>query len=249
MNSPRLILFALLCVTFLAGADAPAEGSRPRLGRKAASGTDAGVIKPTLRDTIRANVYADNWFALCVNGRLVAVDPIDFLPHNVVSVDLLPEYPMTIAVLAMDNADPRTGHEYGTSIGDGGFILKFSDGTVTNASWKARAFFRGPVAGPGGEKRVERQPLPARWYAVDFDDADWAPAVEYTVERVRPKEAFGQADFAGARFIWTGDLDLDNTVVFRTRIERPEWRPRWTTKPDLALPAEIVRPADAGKGG
>ena len=89
-------------------------------------------IKPTINDTITLSAYADNWCAVFVNGRLVAVDPIDFLPHNVVSIDLLPEYPMTIAVMAKDNADPRTGMEYGNHIGDGDFILKFADGTVTD---------------------------------------------------------------------------------------------------------------------
>ncbi len=79
--------------------------------------------------------------------RLVAVDPIDFLPHNAVSIGILPDYPMTIAVLAKDNADPKTGCEYGRSIGDGGFVLKFADGTVTDASWKARSFFHGPIVG------------------------------------------------------------------------------------------------------
>ncbi|MFM1903683.1 MAG: hypothetical protein RLZZ440_1583, partial [Planctomycetota bacterium] len=71
-----------------------------------------GVRKPTLADTIRANVYADNWFMLYVNGRLVAVDSIEFIPHNVISVDILPSYPMTIAVMAKDNADAVTGMEY-----------------------------------------------------------------------------------------------------------------------------------------
>ena len=52
-----------------------------------------------MADTMKLNVYADNWFMLYVNGRLVAVDSIQFTPHNVVSVDFLPEYPMTIAVL------------------------------------------------------------------------------------------------------------------------------------------------------
>ena len=249
MRTPLRILSGMLLSAAFAGEPAAEGPPRPRPGKGGKADKSGFVIKPTLQDTIRANVYADNWFVLFINGRLAAVDPIDFLPHNVVSVDLLPAYPMTIAVLAMDNADPRTGHEYGTSIGDGGFILKFSDGTVTNASWKARTFFRGPLPATGGGKRVEHQPLPARWYAVDFDDSDWLPAVEYSVERVRPKEAFHQADFFGARFIWTGDLDLDNTVVFRTRIERPGWRPQWTTKPDLQLPVEIVRPGESGKGG
>ncbi len=97
----------------------------PRNEQKAKKkkGGQPGVVKPQMADTIKANIYADNWFVMYINGKLVAVDPIDFLPHNVVSVDILPEYPMTIAVLAKDNADPKTGMEYGNSIGDGGFSL------------------------------------------------------------------------------------------------------------------------------
>ena len=83
--------------------------------------TRANIRKPTIADTIRANVYADNSFKLYINGELVAVDSIAFVPHNVVSVDILPAYPMTIAVMAIDNADPKTGMEYAnTNIADGG---------------------------------------------------------------------------------------------------------------------------------
>ena len=89
-------------------------------GKKKKGGGPPGLVKPSIADTMKLNVYADNWFMLYVNGRLVAVDPIQFTPHNVVSVDFLPEYPMTIAVLAKDNADPKTGMEYGTNIGDAG---------------------------------------------------------------------------------------------------------------------------------
>ena len=86
--------------------------------------TAQGIRKPSMDDTIKANVYADNWFQMYINGELVAVDSIKFIPHNVVSVDLLPSYPMTIAVMAKDNADPKTGMEYAnTNIGDAGFIL------------------------------------------------------------------------------------------------------------------------------
>ncbi|MGA0864003.1 MAG: amidase family protein [Ilumatobacteraceae bacterium] len=142
----RMILassMVLLCAFSLALQEAPRrQGGRAGKGGKPPQG---GVVKPEMRDTMKAAMYADNWFAMYVNGRLVAVDSIDFLPHNVVAVDLLPEYPMTIAVLAKDNADPGTGCEYGRSIGDGGFILKFADGTVTDASWKARCFFHGPI--------------------------------------------------------------------------------------------------------
>ena len=191
------------------------------------------LVKPSIADTIKLNVYADNWFMLYVNGRLVAVDSIQFTPHNVVSVDFLPEYPMTIAVLAKDNADPKTGMEYGTSIGDAGLCIKFADGTVTNASWKAKNFFHGPVNSDTANPKVIQDPLPANWWASDFDDSTWKQAKEYTVEEVDPKQPYFDNDFEGAKFIWTDDIALDNTVIFRTKVEKPGWTPRWNTKPDL----------------
>jgi hypothetical protein len=206
----------LLCVAVAALAQGPAA---PPGGR---------VRKPQIADTVRANVYADNWFMLYVNGELVAVDSIAFIPHNVVSVDILPRYPMTIAVLARDNADPKTGMEYANSqIGDGGFVLKFGDGTVTDGSWKARCFSRGPIDGDVKNPRVESEPVPENWFAADFDDSGWRRAREYSVEEIDPKQPFFDADFRGAKFIWTDDVRLDNTVVFRTTIAAPpDGRPR-----------------------
>lgn len=97
------------------------------------------IQKPRITDTVRANVYPDNWFKLTINGNLMAGDSISFIPHNVISVDLLPEDLMTIAVMAKDNADPDTGMEYdNTRIGDEGFIRKGSDGTVKKAHDDAR---------------------------------------------------------------------------------------------------------------
>lgn len=206
-----------------------------------------GTVKPTIAHTITLNAYADNWCAIFINGKLVAVDAIDFLPHNQISVRILPEYPMTIAVLAKDNAEPATGLEYGNKIGDAGFILKLGDGTVTNASWKARAFFRGPLNSNVTNPVVERTPLPARWYATDFDDSTWENATEYTSERVGPDGDYVASAFTGAKFIWTSDLNLDNTVVFRTTIPKPAGYVKpWTTTPDLdvsAFPSEIAPPA------
>lgn len=196
-----------------------------------------GIVKPEMSDTIRVAGYADNWFAMYINGKLVAVDSIDFLPHNVVAIDILPEYPMTIAVIAKDNADPKTGCEYGNAIGDGGFILKFVDGTVTDASWKAKCIFHGPIERDTANRKVRSEELPERWYAADFDDSTWENAVEYTEERIAPKQPYYDHDFKGAKWIWTGDLDLDNTVLFRKKVEKPSLNPdakrRWTTKPDL----------------
>lgn len=44
---------------------------------------------------------------------------------------------------------------------------------------------------------------------VDFDDSTWANAKEFSEERVNPKEPFYAADFKGAKFIWSNDLDLE----------------------------------------
>ncbi len=197
-----------------------------------------GLRKPSLEDTIRANVYADNWFILYVNGELVAVDSIAFIPHNVISVEILPKYPMTIAVMAKDNADPKTGMEYAnTNVGDAGFILKFADGTVTNGSWKARSFSRGPVGGDTKAPRVEHDPIPEKWFAIDFDDSGWGMAREWSEEDVGPKQPFYENDFKGAKFIWTDDLQLDNTVIFRYRVEAP---PDGTARPDFSGLNDVV---------
>ena len=178
------------------------------------------VRKPSMADTIRANIYADNWFMLYINGELAVVDSIQFIPHNVISVDLLPSYPMTIAVMARDNADPKTGMEYAnTNIGDGGFVLKFADGTVTNATWKVKAFSTGPVGGDTKNPRVENTPLPENWFAIDFDDSSWPNAKEYTEDEVKPKQPYYDNDFQGAKFIWSDNVKLDNLVLFRKRID------------------------------
>ncbi len=218
---------------------APPAGEKGKgKGKGGKKGDKPGMAKPAPEDTIRLNVYADNWFMLYINGKLRVVDPVDYMPHNVVSVDILPEYPMTIAIMGRDNADPKTGLEYGDHIGDAGLILKFADGTVTNAKWKAKSFFKGPLNGDVKNPKVEHTPLPADWFAVDFDDSRWAYATEYAEQRVNPKESFLKAreSFAGAKFIWTEDLDLDNTVIFRTRVEAPAgYKQRWTTKAEFDI--------------
>ena len=229
---PRRLASLSILAAALAAQTAHGQASRPR--------------KPSITDTVRANVYADNTFSLYVNGDLVAVDSIAFIPHNVISVDILPAYPMTIAVMAKDNADPKTGMEYAnTNIGDAGFILKFGDGTVTNGSWKAKCFSHGPVNGDTRTPRVENVPIPDDWFASDFDDRDWGRAREYSEADVDPKQPYFDADFSGAKFIWTDDLKLDNTVIFRTTVAAPrDGKPR----PDFRGLNDVV-PEGPPKGG
>ena len=104
-----------------------------------------------------------------------------------------------------------------------------------------KSIFRGPLNADIARAQVRHDPLPDRWFAADFDDRDWSQATEYTRDAVDPKEAFYAADFEGAKFIWSDDLDLDNTVLFRVRIDQPGWKPRWTTHPDLDVSGELPR--------
>ena len=188
----------------------------------------AHIVKPNMTDTVKLNVYADNWFKLYINGKLIAMDSIEFMPHNIVSVDVLPEFPMTIAVMARDNADAITGKEYEhTMIGDGGFILKLGDDVVSDANWKAKCYFFGPMEGE--TPAVKHVPIPENWFEVDFDHSKWESVTVYEEATVRPPQVFRDYHFEGAEFVWTSDLDLHNTVIFRATIEKPDWKARWNT--------------------
>jgi hypothetical protein len=67
--------------------EAPSDGGKKGAGGKKGGRDSKGLVKPTMADTYKINVYADNWFVLYINGRLVAVDSIEFTPHNVISVE------------------------------------------------------------------------------------------------------------------------------------------------------------------
>ena len=158
-------------------------------------------------------IVADNYFELYVNGRLIAVDPVPYTPMNSVIVRFRAKRPYTYAVKLVDwEEDLGLGTEVGVRDGpwhpgDGGFIARFSDGTVTDRSWKAQSFYIAPLARPDDvvEKgnvhdtaklgRVHPQasqpgchdrcyavhyPIPAAWPAPEFDDAGWPPAFEFS---------------------------------------------------------------------
>lgn len=239
MKSPGIIFAALLFLGTGLTTVLP-ENQLAEKGQKK-------LRKPSIADTIKANVYADNTFELYINGELVAVDSIRFIPHNVVSVDILPAYPMTIAVMAKDNADAKTGMEYAnTSIGDAGFVLKFGDGTVTNASWKAKSFFHGPIDRDTKNPQVRTEPIPENWFAVDFDDSSWKNAKDYSEQEVDPKQPYFENDFDGAKFIWSDDIALDNTVIFRHRVDSP---PDGKTRIDFRNLNNVVPDSPPGGGG
>ena len=164
-------------------------------------------------DEVTGFVFGDNYYELYVNGRIVARDPVGFVPFNSGVVRFKAKGPLTYAVKLVDwGTHLGVGMEYDRwNVGDGGFIAAFSDGTETGAAWKCKAFYISPLEdlscvkpGPdtsGCPERpacVERDPascralhlpVPEDWAEPGFDDSDWLPATTYRASAVTNQRA------------------------------------------------------------
>jgi hypothetical protein len=165
-------------------------------------------------EVITGYIISDNYFEFYVNGKLVSVDNTPFTPFNSAIVKFRAKRPITYAFKLVDwEENLGLGTELNVASkdpffpGDGGLKARFSDGTVTDSSWKAQSFYIAPLASPddvvekGNEHdttplgRVRQRmripacgdkcyavhyPIPANWAAPRFDDSKWPRAYEYT---------------------------------------------------------------------
>jgi hypothetical protein len=199
----------------------------------------AGATEPMNR-TIRADVWADNWFALYLGEALIKEDSVAYNTErsfNVESFSFEAELPAQINVVIKDFKENDTGLEYigrpRQQMGDGGFIAQFFDARTdtligaTGDAWRCIAIHRAPLnkscersADPGSECESEIQDAPLDWMRADFDDSDWPLATVHSAQAVRPHGGFDDVEWdSSAKLIWTGDLEVDNTILCRTRIE------------------------------
>ncbi len=167
-------------------------------------------------EVVTGYIVADNYFEVYVNGKLVGVDAVPFTPFNSAIVKFKAKRPYTYALklvdweeklgVGMEKMPDNDWHP-----GDGGVIARFSDGTVTDSTWKAQSFYIAPLASPDDvlEKRnvhdttklgrthplskkpscqekcyAVHYPIPETWAAASLDDAGWPRAYEYTDEDV-----------------------------------------------------------------
>lgn len=106
-------------------------------------------VAPTASSTFRAEVWADNWFSLYVNGQLVGEDSVPITTERSFNSEALTfeaTYPLTIAMVTKDFKETDSGLEYigegNQQMGDGGFIAQFTDlstGVVvatTSKNWR-----------------------------------------------------------------------------------------------------------------
>lgn len=108
-------------------------------------------------ETFTAYIFADNYFELYVNGKLLGVDAIPFTPFNSSVVRFKANRPFTIAVMGADwEENLGLGSERNRHAayhpGDAGFVAVVKDEkgrtvAVTDRSWRAQTFYTAPLKG------------------------------------------------------------------------------------------------------
>lgn len=102
-----------------------------------------------------AYIFADNYFELYVNGKLIAVDPVPFTPFNSNVIRFRADRPLTIAIKMVDwEENLGLGSERGRGVkfhpGDGGLVAHIKDASaktvaITNDRWRALATYISPL--------------------------------------------------------------------------------------------------------
>ena len=189
--------------------------------------------------TFTAEIWADNWFAIYVNGKKVGEDSVPITTQRSFNSEVIKfsaTYPMTIGFVAKDYVQSNSGLEYlglpNQQIGDGGLIFQITETAskklvaVSDSSWKMKVANTAPT-NPDCEK--SNQPdidckflnfaIPSNWSSSSFNDKSWANAKLFTAVEVGPKDGYSLITWnQSAKFIWGNNLKLDNVVYFRKNI-------------------------------
>lgn len=189
-----------------------------------------------------ADIWADNWFALYINGKKVGEDTVPITKEksfNREQITFTATYPLTVGLVAKDYVQDQSGLEYiGTSrqqIGDGGIIAQIRESatknfvTGTDASWKTLVLFKAPLnpecvtsKNPIAQCLVKTVATPKLWSAANFKDSSWANAQKYSPQEVGVKDGYLEVDWdQRASLVWSGDLKLDNTILLRKIVSGP----------------------------
>ena len=188
------------------------------------------------QSTFTAEVWADNWFSLYINGKLVGEDSVPITTEksfNSERITFTASYPFTIAMVTKDFKQNDTGLEYiGTDrqqMGDGGFVAQFTDTSTgkvvayTNSSWRGLVVHQAPLnksceksKTPDTECTSRISAEPTGWSESSFNDASWPTASAYSNEQVGVKDGYNNISWSSnAQIIWTSDLEIDNTILWR----------------------------------
>ncbi len=205
--------------------------------------TLAGACSVSSADTLKADVWADNWFTMYAGDELIKEDSVPYNTErsfNKESFEFDAELPVSLSFVIKDFKENDTGLEYIGSprvqIGDGGFAAQFFDATTnellaaSNSDWRCITIHQAPlnsscVRSSNPEQDCQRKigEEPEGWKNADFDDSGWPNAVEQSAADVRPLRGYHEVEWQpGARLIWTEDIETDNTVLCRVTLPAPK---------------------------
>lgn len=190
--------------------------------------------------TIKAQVWADNWFELYVDGKVVKTDSVPITTERSFNAEVFSfeaTLPVQLAVRVMDFKEDDSGFEYiGThrqQIGDGGFIAEFRDASnnlvaATDSSWRCLVIHQAPLnpacgksASPIDACESNILPEPPGWTTASFDDSAWPNAVVHSASAVRPHGGYSNYFWEDeAQLIWGEDLEVDNTILCRRTLDQ-----------------------------
>ena len=192
------------------------------------------------KTTFTAEVWADNWFALYVNGKKVGEDSVPITTErsfNSERITFKANYPLTIGIVGKDFTENASGLEYIGSprqqIGDGGLIAQITDNTsrsvvaATDGSWKALVINRAPLnpscvtsRNPLADCKSKTVKVPRKWSTAKASRKGWTNATVYSPQQVGVKEGYNDVSWdRRAKLIWGPDLKLDNEILFTTTVK------------------------------
>ncbi|MFN8491546.1 MAG: hypothetical protein U0350_28370 [Caldilineaceae bacterium] len=241
----RLSLLAwlnLLVIVLLAHCSAETTPTAPAHNLADANAQASRTAAPI---TIKAEVWADNWFAFYLGKQLIKEDSVPITTERSFNAEVftfVATYPLTLNFIVKDFKENDTGLEYiGTDrqqMGDGGFIAQFTNAATgaliaaTDANWvclvthkapldKACEKSVNPVAGqPPCNFKLVKEPID--WQATNFDASAWPHATVYSEAQVGPKDGYYEIAWnSAAQLIWSDDLKADNTLLCRLTAPAP----------------------------
>lgn len=199
----------------------------------------AGACSVSSADTLTADVWADNWFALYADDELIKEDSVPYNTErsfNKESFQFDVDLPVQLSFVIKDFKENDTGLEYIGSprvqIGDGGFAAQIFDATtnellaVSSSEWRCITIHQAPMnhsclrsSNPESDCQSEIGEEPESWKNASFDDSDWPHAVEHSARAVQPRRGYEEVTWhPEVKLIWSDDLETDNTVLCRFTI-------------------------------
>ena len=186
-----------------------------------------------------AEVWADNWFALYVNGKKVGEDSVTITTQKSFNSEIIKfsaTYPLTIGFIAKDYVQSPSGLEYigmpNQQIGDGGLIFQITETIskklvgISDSTWKSFVQNIAPLnedcaksQNPDVNCKYQNKVISSTWASPTFKDTSWVNAKVFTSTEVGPKDGYFDINWSpSAKFIWGDNLKLDNIVYFRKKL-------------------------------